>query len=215
MTDLLVYLSKWHSHKKKKSPQPIRCECSTVAGLQHEHLLYKLSKVRPSLWNNEWVKFLHTYNDAFCLCCASGSIIFQTVYVISLDYTELLLCNSTPLPCDIGYSITEALMGPLICTSFQRCSQAQQTWVGTDVEDVEQNILTGDKQWLDNVWTFFCNISILKEIVFCMSLSLFEFILVLNIWERFHKKFKLFEVLRATVSLFVISLILFQVLNVD
>lgn len=67
-------------------------------------------------------------------------------------------------------------MGPLICTSFQQCSQVQQTWVGTDLEDVEENILTGDKQWLDGVWTFFCNISILKEIVLCRSVSLFEFI---------------------------------------
>lgn len=62
-------------------------------------------------------------------------------------------------------------MGPLICTSFQRGSQAQQIWVGTDVEEVGQNILTGDKQWLDNVWKSFCNISILKEIV---SVCLFE-----------------------------------------
>lgn len=74
-------------------------------------------------------------------------------------------------------------MGPLICTSFQRHSQAQQTWVGTDVEDVEENILTGDKQWFDNVWTFFCNISILKEIVLCMSMCLFEFIFVPDIWK--------------------------------
>lgn len=56
-------------------------------------------------------------------------------------------------------------MGPLICTSFQRGGQMQQTWVGTDAEDVQENILTGDKQWLDNVWTFFRNISILKRIV--------------------------------------------------
>lgn len=74
-------------------------------------------------------------------------------------------------------------MGPLICTSFQQPSQAQQTWVGTDVEDVEENILTGDKQWLDNVWTFFCNISILKEIVLCRSMCLFEFIFVSDIWK--------------------------------
>lgn len=65
-------------------------------------------------------------------------------------------------------------MGSLICTSFQRGSQAQPIWVGTDVEEVEQNILTGDKQRLDNVWTSFCNISILKEIVFCRSMCLFE-----------------------------------------
>lgn len=74
-------------------------------------------------------------------------------------------------------------MGPLICTSFQQRSRAQQTWVGTDVEDVEGNILTGDKQWHDGVWTFFCNISILKEIVLCRSLCLFEFIFALDIWK--------------------------------
>lgn len=74
-------------------------------------------------------------------------------------------------------------MGPLICTSFQQRSQAQQTWVETDVEDVGENILTGDKQWLDNVWTFFCNISILKEIVFFRFLGLFEFIFVADIWK--------------------------------
>lgn len=66
-------------------------------------------------------------------------------------------------------------MGPLICTSLQRCSPVQQTRVGTDVEDVEENILTGDKQWLDSVWTFFCNISILKKIVLCRSMCLFDF----------------------------------------
>lgn len=65
-------------------------------------------------------------------------------------------------------------MGPLICTSFQQHSQARHTWVGTDVEDVERNILTGDKHCLDNVWTFYCNISILKEIVF---------IFVVDIWK--------------------------------
>lgn len=74
-------------------------------------------------------------------------------------------------------------MGPLICTSFQRCGQAQQTWVGTDAEDVEENILTGDKQWLGNVWTFFCNISILKEIVLGRFTCLFQFIFVPGIWK--------------------------------
>lgn len=50
----------------------------------------------------------------------------------------------------------------------------QQTWVGTDVKDVEKNILTGDKQWLDNVWTFFShNISVLKMIVLFRSTCLF------------------------------------------
>ena len=72
-------------------------------------------------------------------------------------------------------------MGPLICTSFQQRGHARQTWVGTDVEDVGENILTGDKQWHDGVWTFFCNISILKEIVLCRSLCLFEFIFALHL----------------------------------
>lgn len=66
-------------------------------------------------------------------------------------------------------------MGPLICISIQRYSPLQQTRVGTDVEDVEENILTGDKQWLDSVWAFFCSISILKKIMLCRSLCLFDF----------------------------------------
>lgn len=92
---------------------------------------------------------------SFVLCSSLGAVIFQTVYIINLDYTDPLLCNSTTLPCDIGYSVTEALMDSLICTSFQHSCHTQQTWVGTDVEDVEENILTGDKQWLGRVWIFF------------------------------------------------------------
>lgn len=73
-------------------------------------------------------------------------------------------------------------MGPLICTSFQWGSQARHIWVGTDMGETEQNILTGDKQWLDSVWTSFCNISVLKESVFCSSMWLNDFF-VWNIWE--------------------------------
>lgn len=76
-------------------------------------------------------------------------------------------------------------MGPLICTSSQQHSQAQQTGVGTDVEDVKVNILTSDKQWLYNVWTFFCNFSILEVTVFCRFTCLFQLIAVLGIWKQF------------------------------
>lgn len=89
-------------------------------------------------------------------------------------------------------------MGPLICTSFQRGSQAQQIWVGTDVEEVGQNILTGDKQWLDNVWKSFCNISILKEIV---SVCLFEGCCFFSLSEHLgviQGRFLTFHVLRSS-----------------
>lgn len=46
-------------------------------------------------------------------------------------------------------------MGPLICTSCQHGGQLQETWSGTDVEKVEENILTGDKQRFENVCPFF------------------------------------------------------------
>lgn len=45
-------------------------------------------------------------------------------------------------------------------------SAGQRVWVGTDVDEAEQNIMTGDKQQPVNVWTSFCHISILKESVF-------------------------------------------------
>lgn len=90
-------------------------------------------------------------------------------------------------------------MGPLICTSLQHCSRVQQTWVGTDMEDVEENILTGNKQWFDSVWTFFCNISILKKIVFCRFMCLFDFIFVPAIWKQFSEEFLLFCVLGQAV----------------
>lgn len=67
------------------------------------------------------------------------------------------------------------------------------------MEEVGQNILTGDKQWLDNVWKSFCNISILKEIVFCRSACLFEFFFTLS--EHLgviQGRFLTFHVLRST-----------------
>lgn len=56
--------------------------------------------------------------------------------------------------------------------------QTQQTWVGTDVEKVEENILTCDKQWLDNVWTFSAAFQFWRRLGFaglhvCLSLFLF------------------------------------------
>lgn len=131
---------------------------------------------------------------SFVLRSSLGAVIFQTVYIINLDYTDPLLCNSTTLPCDIGYSVTEALMDSLICTSFQHSCHTQQTWVGTDVEDVEENILTGDKQWLGRVWIFFLNISVFKEIALGRSVCLFELFSVLDIWKRFKKRFLFFVV---------------------
>lgn len=57
--------------------------------------------------------------------------------------------------------------------------QTQQTWVGTDVEKVEENILTCDKQWLDNVWTFSAAFQFWRRLGFagllvCFSLFLFR-----------------------------------------
>lgn len=57
-------------------------------------------------------------------------------------------------------------------------AQTQQTWVGTDVEKVEENILTCDKQWLDNVWTFSAAFQFWRRLGFaglhvCLSLFLF------------------------------------------
>lgn len=85
-------------------------------------------------------------------------------------------------------------MDSLICTSFQHSCHTQQTWVGTDVEDVEENILTGDKQWLGRVWIFFLNISVFKEIALGRSVCLFELFSVLDIWKRFKKRFLFFVV---------------------
>lgn len=60
------------------------------------------------------------HNRVFCSCCTRSAAIFQTVYHISSDYTEPPHGRSVSVLGDIRSGVTEAVMGPLICTSFQR-----------------------------------------------------------------------------------------------
>lgn len=77
----------------------------------------------------EW-NLLCAHNHVFCSCCTRGAVIFQTVYVVNSDYTEPLHHGSISVLRDIRSSVTEAVIGPLICTSFQRGNRFGwgQTW---------------------------------------------------------------------------------------
>lgn len=83
----------------------------------------------PSQITIEW-NLLYAHNYVFCSCCTWGAAMFQTVYLVNSDYTEPPRRTSISVLSDIWSGVTEAEMGPLICTSFQRGSRFGwgQTW---------------------------------------------------------------------------------------
>lgn len=77
----------------------------------------------------EW-NLLCTHNHVFCSHRTRGTAIFQTVYVVNSDYTEPPHRSSISVVRDTQSGVTEAAIGPLICSSFQRGSRFGwgQTW---------------------------------------------------------------------------------------
>lgn len=96
------------SHLKLQSSSP---RCSSA-----------LSHISPMTTESEVPPRTHTLKDVFCPRCTAGVAIFQKLFTASTRITRSpLLCNSTRLPCDMGYAGTSSSCGsPLICASSQR-----------------------------------------------------------------------------------------------
>lgn len=141
--------------------------CIAVNGHRKQRKFHLILRKTPRYYSSEaWSRIKAEWNlqnHVVCCCCTRGHCHRWSCLPPQLQLRRTSARQVRQRPGWHSIRWDRGWNGPF---NLHILPAGQHVWVGTDVEEAEQNIMTGDKQQPVNVWTSFCNVSILNENLF-------------------------------------------------